>query len=184
MVTREYLHYMRCMTYKKDKRDRLETRKAVLLDVLKDAVCLPDKECEADGLERIGMGLENFLHEVIVYMRQEGVFKYFLPEIPDIGEISQQVEAVEQKRAKLRIHKVGSIYREGGYTRINDGFSANEFVRTEGIRVPYIRMTGKWLERYGFTAGRRYAVYPGDRQLILRESGLCVRSSSARRGGR
>jgi hypothetical protein len=167
------------MTCKKNKRARLKSRRAVLLDVLNSAVCLPDKECEADGLERIGMGLENFLHEVIVYMRQEGVFKYFLPEIPDIGEISQQVEAVEQKRARLRIRKVGSIYREGGYARNNDGFSDNEFIRTEGSRVPYIRMTGKWLEQYGFTAGKRYAVYPGDRQLILRESGLCVKSGSS-----
>ncbi|MCK4763676.1 MAG: hypothetical protein KAW12_15860 [Candidatus Aminicenantes bacterium] len=174
----------------------VKLRKAVLSDLIKRAARVSGKESGTSGIERIGVSLKNFLHEVIVYLRQEGMLKYFLPEIPGIGEISREVEAVEQKRSKLRIRTVGSIYREGRYVMVGDKtvqkradwssaagcekrFSYlsmdGEFFKKEYTRVPRIRMTGKWLADYGFEPGKKYAVYPGDRQLILREVGLCLK---------
>jgi hypothetical protein len=188
------------------KRIGIKLRKALLSDLIKRAASEVEQECEMGIIERIDVSLKNFLHEIIVYMRQEGMFKYFLPEIPDIVEIGRQVEAVERKKSKLRIRTVGSVYREGRYVRIGDGVeefqkladwtpadgreklhsylsSQDEFYKKEANRVPRIRITGKWLADYGFEPGKKYAVYPGDRQLILREVGLCLSSSSLRAGG-
>lgn len=188
------------MTYKKI---GIKMRNAVLLDLIKRAANVPVECCGGIGVERIGVSLKNFLHEIIVYMRQEGMFRHFLPEIPDIIKVGQQVEAVERKGSKLRIRTVGSVYREGRYVRIGDetvrkraGWTSTagceklvsyssvdgELFKREDNRVPRIRITGKWLADYGFEPGKKYVVYPGDRQLILREVSLCISSGSSRQG--
>ncbi len=55
-----------------------------------------------------------------------------------------------------RVYRIGRQYR-------NSGFQCRSL-----RRVPFIRLSGIWLENFGFDIGKRFAVYCSADQLILR----------------
>lgn len=60
---------------------------------------------------------------------------------------------------RQNLYRIGSIFR----------YSRSKFRRLRcGKEVPIIRITGLWLEDYGFTIRRKFEVYPAKNQLILR----------------
>jgi len=95
-----------------------------------------------------------FLLEVICEMEKAGLIKRITPESEDKND-----ECEYLKKNPNRIRIVGPIWRR---TR-KFGYK----------RVPFIRLSGSWLEKCGFAVGQRFLVYPTKDQLLLKKCTLC-----------
>lgn len=67
-----------------------------------------------------------------------------------VSEIGQPLES------RPTLYSIGSVHR---YSRSSFGFEK---------KVPIIRMSGLWLQDYGFHMHRKFKIYPERNQLILR----------------
>ncbi|MCP5005077.1 MAG: type I toxin-antitoxin system SymE family toxin [Planctomycetes bacterium] len=59
-------------------------------------------------------------------------------------------------KEKPRVYRIGRLYRASGFK--------GRFL----CAVPFIRLSGIWLENFGFDIGERFAVYSFEDQLILK----------------
>jgi len=67
----------------------------------------------------------------------------------------------------IRVNTVSSIFRR----------STSPFMQYKNKYVPFLRLSGQWLESFGFEIGKKYVIYAMKNQLILRTSS-CGSSSS------
>ena len=93
-----------------------------------------------------------YLIEVLSVLESAGLIKRVSPE----KKCDYKYECVMRNLSRVR--RVGPLYR---YTN-----------RLE-YKVPFIRLSGLWLEKCGFFVGQRYLVYPKENQLLLKKTYLC-----------
>ena len=67
----------------------------------------------------------------------------------------------------IRVNTVSSIFRR----------STSPFMQYKNKYVPFLRLSGLWLESFGFEIGKKYVIYAMKNQLILKTSS-CGSSSS------
>lgn len=93
-----------------------------------------------------------YLIEVLSVLEEAGLIKRVSPE----KKYDYNYECIMRNLSRVR--KVGPLYR---YTN-----------RLE-YKVPFIRLSGLWLEKCGFLVGQRYLVYPKQDHLLLKKTYLC-----------
>lgn len=69
---------------------------------------------------------------------------------------SLEPKVLELLSAPPKVYRIGRRYDTSGYKK--------RFIRA----VPFIRLSGMWLETHGFDMGKRFAVYGSRDQLILK----------------
>jgi hypothetical protein len=114
---------------------------------------------------KIYLSLGKFFHEVFDYVKRGGMVRYFLPE--SAANLKTSIEEKSSLGGNLqpRIRTVRSFLRKSDSLFLS--LNEDKF-------VPFIRLSGSWLEKYGFKIGSKYLVYAEDKQLIIREVGICV----------
>ena len=103
-----------------------------------------------------------FLLEVLCGLEKAGLIKRISPEDKkDQEEYEYEYEYKYVKKNLRRRRKVGSIYRSSkkGYRK--------------GKRVPFIRLSGLWLEKCGLLVGDKFLVFPKKDQLLLKKTTRC-----------
>lgn len=95
-----------------------------------------------------------FFIEVLSVLEEAGLIKRVSPEYKKYDD---KYECIMRSLSRIRI--VGPLYRN---TR-----------QRLGDMVPFIRLSGLWLEKCGFSVGQRFLVYPKEDQLLLKKTHLC-----------
>lgn len=135
------------MSTKADRAKEKEERK-VLLKLLKASVSLLEENSDEISGRKVYIAWKKFLLEVLSFLVTKS------SEI--ISENSRNRESIVNSEAKL--YTVGSTFQTA---RSKYGQSRS---------VPQIRMSGSWLENYGFCIGKRFEIYPEQNHLILKEA--------------
>lgn len=135
------------MSTKADRAKEKEERK-VLLKLLKASVSLLEENSDEISGRKVYIAWKKFLLEVLSFLVTKS------SEI--ISENSRNRESIVNSEAKL--YTVGSTFQTA---RSKYGQSRS---------VPQIRMSGSWLENYGFCIGKRFEIYPEKNHLILKEA--------------
>ena len=113
-----------------------------------------------------------FLLEVLCGLEEAGLIKRISPVSPEDKKDQEECEyayayAYEYEYKYVtknlrRRRKVGSIFRS----------SKKEGYR-KGKRVPFIRLSGLWLEKCGLLVGDKFLVFPKKDQLLLKKTTRC-----------
>lgn len=93
-----------------------------------------------------------YLIEVLSVLESAGLIKRVSPE----KKYDYKYECIMRNLSRVRI--VGPLFRHTD--------------RLE-YKVPFIHLSGLWLEKCGFLVGQRYLVYPKEDQLLLKKTYLC-----------
>ncbi len=126
---------------------REEYCKQELLEIFKCLVCLLKESIEGGYFHKVYLHWQKFVLEIMSCMAKKS--SDFLP--PDIpADLTAAVR-------KSHLYTVGSIYHQ----------SRSKYRKPDRV-VPRIRLSGFWLEGYGFEVGKRFEVYPNQSQLALR----------------
>lgn len=116
---------------------------------------LQEKECF--------LGENSLSHFPIGHINQTGlsksVIRYPYPD-PDPDPDPNSGSDVSPCPELIRVNTVSPLYRR----------SSSPFRQHENKYVPFIRLSGLWLESYGFEIGKKYEIYAMKNQLILRTS--------------
>jgi hypothetical protein len=94
-----------------------------------------------------------FLIEVLSVLEEVGLIKRVSPEYKKYDD---KYECIMRNLSRIRI--VGPLYRN---------------TQRLEYTVPFIRLSGLWLEKCGFFVGQRFLVYPKEDQLLLKKTYLC-----------
>jgi hypothetical protein len=94
-----------------------------------------------------------FLIEVLSVLEEAGLIKRVSPENKKYDD---KYECIMRNLSRIRI--VGPLFRD-----------------TQRLEyyVPFIRLSGLWLEKCGFFVGQRFLVYPKEGHLLLKKTYLC-----------
>lgn len=107
-----------------------------------------------------------FLLEVLCGLEEAGLIKRISPVSPE-DKKDQEAYEYEYKyvtKNLRRRRKVGSIFRSS---------------KKEGVghrkekKVPFIRLSGLWLEKCGLLVGDKFLVFPKKDQLLLKKTTRC-----------
>jgi hypothetical protein len=120
----------------------------VLLKLLKASVSLLEENSDEISGRKVYLAWKKFLLEVLSFL----VYK----SSAIISENSRNKESILNSKAKL--YTVGSTLQ------------ASRSKYGQNRSVPQIRMSGSWLENYGFCIGKRFEIYPEKNHLILKEA--------------
>lgn len=104
-----------------------------------------------------------FLLEVLCELEEAGLIKRISPESEDKNdeyEYEYEYESLKKDPNLRRRRIVSPMWR-----------STKRF--GYGYKVPFIRLSGLWLEEYGFFVGQKFLVYPKKDQLILKKTSRC-----------
>ncbi len=156
------------MSRKRRSRYNEEMALKVLLDLLDGTGHRFKRDCQMDGWG-IYVSLREFFHEVFDYVKRGGMVRYFLP------ESAANCKRWGEKKSSINDNFQPRIRTVRSFLRKSDSlfWSLNE-----DKFVPFICLSGSWLEKYGFKIGSKYLVYAEDKQLIIREVGICVKHRS------
>ena len=94
-----------------------------------------------------------FLIEVLSVLEEADLIKRVSPEYKKYDD---KHECILRNLSRIRI--VGPLYRN---------------TQRLEYKVPFIRLSGLWLEKCGFFVGQRFLVYPKEDQLLLKKTYLC-----------
>jgi hypothetical protein len=97
-----------------------------------------------------------FLLEVLSVLEEAGLIKRVGPESPEYKKYDDKYECILRNLSRIRI--VGPLFRN---------------TQRLEYKVPFIRLSGLWLEKCGFFVGQRFLVYPKEDQLLLKKTYLC-----------
>lgn len=141
------------MSTKKDRAKEKEKEKEkdeskVLLKLLKASVSLLEENSDEISGQKVYIAWKKFLLEVLSFLVNKS------SEI--ISKNSENKESILNSKAKL-------------YTVISTSQTARSKYG-QSRSVPQIRMSGSWLENYGFCIGKRFEIYPEKNYLILKEA--------------
>jgi len=111
----------------------------------------------------IALLLNESPHTPLSFDKVYGAWKRFLFEILDV--MTKKSASIFQPKSS-----VSSVLksRPGLYT-ISSLFRSPRSPFGQGRFVPFLRLSGCWLENYGFCIGKRFEVYPSKCQLILQQ---------------
>lgn len=127
----------------------------VLLKLLKASVSLLEEE-EGNSDEVSGqkayIAWKKFLLEILSFLVKKSSLI--------ISDNSGNGESILNSKAKF--YKVGSTLQSPAI--------AISSIYKQPKWVPYIRLSGSWLENYGFGIGKKFEIYPEKNQLILKEA--------------
>lgn len=123
-------------------------KKEMLLELLKGFISLLVNESSHTPLnfDRVYVAWKRFLFEILDVMTKKS---------SSIFQLKSSVPTVFKSRPGL--YTVSSLFRS----------SRSPF--GHGQSVPFLRLSGCWLENYGFCIGKKFEVYPSKGQLFLRE---------------
>ena len=102
-----------------------------------------------------------FLLEVLCGLEEAGLIKRISPEDKKDQEAYEYEYKYVTKNLRRR-RKVGSIYR-----------SSKKVGYRKEKRVPFIRLSGLWLEKCGLLVGDKFLVFPQKDQLLLKKTTRC-----------
>lgn len=94
-----------------------------------------------------------FLIEVLSVLEEAGLIKRVSP---DYKKYDDKYECIMRNLSRIRI--VGP---------------QNRHTQRLEYKIPFIRLSGLWLEKCGFFVGQRFLVYPKEDQLLLKKIHLC-----------
>jgi hypothetical protein len=94
-----------------------------------------------------------FLIEVLSVLEEAGLIKRVSPEYKKYDD---KYQCIMRNLSRIRI--VGPLFRN---------------TQRLEYKVPFIRLSGLWLEKCGFFVGQRFLVYPKEDQLLLKKIYLC-----------
>lgn len=140
----------------------------IILDMLDGTGHRFKRDYKMDGWG-IYVSLREFFHEVFDYVKRGGMVRYFLSESAANLKTSEEGKSSLGGNFQPQIRTVSALWKK----------SDSRFSRFKEEKfVPFIRLSGSWLEEYGFKIGSKYLVYAEDKQLIIREVGICVKHCS------
>ncbi len=128
-------------------RFREDFRKQELLDIFSCLGQLLKANVRDRSFHRVYLYWRKFVLEILSCMAKKSA-NFLPPELP---------EGLKAFFRKPALYTVGSIRRR----------SRAKYRRPDKV-VPFIRISGFWLEGYGFDVGKRFEVYPEQSQLVLR----------------
>jgi hypothetical protein len=151
------------MSRKRRSRYNEEMALKIILDLLDGTGRRFKRDYKMEGWG-IYVSLRDFFHEVFDYVKRGGMVRYFLSESATNLKTSREGKSSLGGNLQPRIRTVRSFLRKSDSLFLS--LKEDKF-------VPFICLTGSWLEKYGFKIGSKYLVYAEDKQLIIREVGIC-----------
>lgn len=125
------------------KSENKKFKKFVLIEFLKESTNLLEADFSEMPFEKVYIAWKRFLLEMMGFLLRN------LPPVFHRKEVGKSV--------RINLYTVGSIYR----------CPRSKYGRHK--TVPRIRMSGLWLENYGFGIGSRFEVYATSDELILKK---------------
>ena len=101
-----------------------------------------------------------FLTEVLIELEEAGLVKMVDKKDNEKKDFSLIHDLKKDiKRCLTNERRVGFLHKTRKYCST--------------YQVPFIRLSGKWLARFGFDVGQKFLIYPKENQLILKKFGAC-----------
>lgn len=119
-------------------------KRAVLLLLLETCTVLLERDFEEGSVRKVSTKWRHLLHD-----HPDLLIEIFPPVFP------QELDLKALLNSKPRLYRVSSLFRH----------SVSKFRPDKS--VPWIRISGLWLEDYGFDMGTRFVIYPSTNQLII-----------------
>jgi len=154
------------------KKEEKKVESQVLLKLLKASVSLLEEEGEEPNSDEVSgqkayLAWKKFLLEILSFLVKKSAL---IISSNNSGNRGNGANGQSILNSKARFYTVGSILQHPANPPTQPDQPPPLSRYKLPICVPYIRLSGSWLEKYGFGIGKKFEIYPEKNQLILKEA--------------